>query len=146
VAKKIVGTLTSNISKTLHISIYFVFLYKFYLIAIAEHFKLLLLKYFINVVGLGFNSRIIFFNSNTKFSYYSFTTKILLLLVLIKWFFLGFETSLFMPELIISLMAAMACKFIHDRHTDWYLGLCSCQLWLVRNIRQYLRHNFSLKP
>jgi hypothetical protein len=127
VAKKIVDTLTSKILKTLYLSKYFVFLYELCFIAIAEHFELHFLTYLFYVVDLGLILQIVFFYSNIKFCYYSFTTKLLLLLIFIEWFFLDFKTLLSLLEPIISLMAAVSCRFMQDRHTDRYLGLYNCQ-------------------
>ena len=74
------------------------------------------------VVGLGLNSQRASFYSNTKFFYYSFTTKSLLPLIFIKGFFLSFKPLLSIPELIISFMATIACRFIQGRYMDRYLG------------------------
>ena len=52
-----------------------------------------------------------------------------------------------MQEIVISLVAAVACKFMHDRHADLYLGSKRVTILVSakrpRTSQKYLRCNFT---
>jgi hypothetical protein len=48
-----------------------------------------------------------------------------------------------MQEIVISRVAAVACKFMHDRHADLYLGSKRDDFGWCEITPQYLRCNFN---
>lgn len=48
-----------------------------------------------------------------------------------------------MQEIVLSLVAAMARKFMHNRHADLYLGSKQDDFGWCKTTPQYLRCNFN---
>ena len=89
--KKIIGTLTLSISKSIYIQISPIFLYKSCSIATFRYFKPLLLEIYVRVVALAPDLQRVPFYNIIKFLYYSSTIKLLLLLILIKGLYPSFK-------------------------------------------------------
>jgi hypothetical protein len=123
VARKIICTLTSNNSDSVHTSLSPIFLYKLCSIATPKHSEPLLPENYVRIVALSPDLWTVSIYSATEFLHHSSTIELLSLLKLIKrvipelW---GLTTIL---EIVISLVAAVARKFMQDRHTGRYSKL-----------------------
>jgi len=71
VPKKMIGTLTSSILKSVHISISLIIFYKLYSVATPRYPKLLLLENHIRIVALTPNLQRVSFYSVIDFLYHS---------------------------------------------------------------------------
>jgi hypothetical protein len=118
-----IGTLTLNILKSVHTLISPIILYKLYSVATPEHPKYRRLKNRVRIVALTLNLQRVSFCSAIDPLYYSFTTIFLLPLILIKGFIGALRPLINIQEIVISLVAAVACRFIQDRQAGQYLGL-----------------------
>jgi len=113
VPKQLIGTSTLNFLKFVHILISFIIFYKLCSMAISKHPKLLPLKNHVRIVP---------FDNVTGFLYHSSTTQFILSLIFIKGLIRALRPYTYVG-IVISLVIAMARKFMHDRTTYLYLGL-----------------------
>jgi hypothetical protein len=82
--KKIIGTLTLSILKSVYTLISPIFFYKLYSVATPGYPKPLLLENYVRIVALTPNLWIVFVYSIIEFLYRNSAIKLLLLLILIK--------------------------------------------------------------
>jgi hypothetical protein len=115
------GTLTLSISKSVHASISPIFLHMSCSIATLELLEPLLLENCVCIIALMPDLQRVSFYSVTESLHHSSIIDLLLPLTLIKGSYLSFKASPTMREIIISLVVAVACKFIHGRHANQYL-------------------------
>jgi hypothetical protein len=113
-----IGTLTFSISNSVHISKSSILLCKLCFVATPEHSKPLRLENYVDIVALALDLRKVSFYNATEFLNHSSTIELLSLLILIKGSYPSFKASLTMPEIVISLVAAVASKFMQGRHAD----------------------------
>lgn len=119
--RKMMGTLTLNISKSIHTSISLIFLYKSCSVATPEHPEPLPLQNRVCIVAVTPVLRRVSFHSATEFLHHSSTIELLVSLVHIKGSYLSSHSLPTMLEIVISVVVALVRKFIHDRHRDQYL-------------------------
>jgi hypothetical protein len=117
--EKIIGTLTSSILKSVHTLISPIFSYKLYSVATPGHPKPLPLENHVRIIALTPDLQRVSFYSIIDFLNHSSTIKLIPSLILIKESYLGLTT---MQGIFISLVAAVACRFMQDRYTGRYLG------------------------
>jgi hypothetical protein len=116
--EKIIGTLTSSILKSVHTLISLIFSYK------LNHVRIIALMPDLQRVSLY---------SIIDFLYHSSTTELIPSPILIKESYPSSKALLLtMQGIIISLVAAVACRFMQDRHVGRYLGSKRVRFWLVR--------------
>ena len=82
--RKLKGTLTLNILKSVHTSNYPILFSKLYTVATPEHSRPLLLENYIYDIALAPNLQVVSFYYIRELSNYSSTNKFLLLLLLIE--------------------------------------------------------------
>ena len=82
--RKLRGTLTLNVSKSIHISKYLILLSVLYSVATPKHFKPLSPENYVCVIALAPNLRAASFYNRREFFHYSSTIKLLSLLIFIK--------------------------------------------------------------
>ena len=119
--EKMTGTLTSSILKSVHTSISPIFLDKLCSVATCEYSEPLLLENYIHIVALVPDLWRVSFHSAIEFLYHTSTIELLPLQILIKGFYPSFKASVPCWEIVISLVAAMARKFMQGRHPGRYL-------------------------
>lgn len=89
--------------------------------ATPEHSEPLPLENYVRIVALTPNLQRVFFYSATEFLHHSSTIELLLSLITYKGVLSKLQGLTTMREIFISLVAAVARKFIHGRHGDQYL-------------------------
>jgi hypothetical protein len=114
-------TLTLNMSNSLHISMSPKFLYKSCSIAAPKHSNPLPPENYPCIIALAPGLWNVSVYSKIEFLPHSSTIELLSLLILIKRSYPSFRTLLLWLAIVISLMAAVACRFMQDRYTGWYL-------------------------
>lgn len=102
----------------MHVLISSLFLHKLCSVATLEHSELFLLKNHVLVVALTPNLRRASFYSVPDFLRHSSTIELLLSLIHKKVSYLSSYALQTMQEIVISLVAAVACKFMHGGHVD----------------------------
>jgi hypothetical protein len=115
------GTLNLSISKSVHTSIYPIFLRYSCSLATSEHPEPLPLENCVGVVALTLDLQRVSFYSALEFLQHSSTIDLLLYLILIKVSYLSSYSLTTMREMVISLVAAMVRKFMNGRHANQYL-------------------------
>ena len=128
------STLTLSIPKSVYISLPLIFIYKSYSVTTPKHSKPLLLENYVYIVALAPDLRKVSVYCGTEFLYYSFTTKPFLLLILIKGSYPSFRGLTTMLDIVMSLVAAVARRFMQGRHLARYLG--SKQLTILVSAKQ----------
>jgi len=103
VPKKIISTLTLSILKSVYTLISLILFNKLYSVATLGQLKPLLLEYYVRIVALMPNLQRVSFYSIIEFFYYSFTTKLILFLILIKGFYLSFKALLLYRKSLLAL-------------------------------------------
>jgi hypothetical protein len=111
VPENIIDTLTSRILKSVHTSISLIFSYKLYSVATLRHLEPFLLENHSRIVALTPDLQRVSFYNITDFLYYSSTTELILSLILIKRSYPSSKASPPIQEIVISLVAVVACKF-----------------------------------
>jgi hypothetical protein len=84
---------------------------KLYSVATSGHLKPLLLEYHVVIIALTPDLQRVFFHSVTEFLHHSSTTELILPLILNQRVLSELSGLITMQEIVISLVAAMACKF-----------------------------------
>ena len=79
--------------------------------AIPRYLKPLLLENHVHIVALTPDLQRVSFYSVTEFLYHSSTTKLILSLIFIKGSYPSFKALLLYRKIVISLVAAVVCKF-----------------------------------
>jgi hypothetical protein len=120
--EKMIGTLTLNISNSLHISVPPKHLYKSCFIATLEYSKSLPPENYLYIIALASNLWNVSVYSKKGLLHYSSTIEFLLPLILIKRSYPSFRTLLLWREIVMSLIAVVARRFMQGRHADRYLG------------------------
>jgi hypothetical protein len=111
VPEKTIYTLTLNMSNSLHISISPKFLYKSCFIATSEHSKPLAPENYPRIAALAPGLWNVSVSRKIEFLHYSSTIELLSLLILIKRPYPSFRTSLLWLAIVMSLVAAVGCRF-----------------------------------
>ena len=88
-----------------------IFFYSLCPMAIPRYLKPLLLENHVHIVALTPDLQRVSFYSVTEFLYHSSTTKLILSLILIKGSYPSFKALLLYRKIVISLVAAVVCKF-----------------------------------
>ena len=115
--ENLISTLTSSILKFVRTAIIF---YKLYFIVISRYFKYIRLKIHVRIVALTPDLQRVSFCNEIDPLYYSLTTTLLLPLIPIKEFIGALRPFINIREIVISLVAAVACRFIQDRQAGRY--------------------------
>jgi hypothetical protein len=97
--KKMIGTLTSSILKSVHISIFSIFSYKLYSVATLRHPEPLLLENHVHIIVLIPDLQRVSFYSIIDFLYHSSTTELIPFLIFIKESYPSSKASLLYREL-----------------------------------------------
>jgi hypothetical protein len=92
-------------------------------VAITKHLEHLPSKNYVRIVAIAPDLRGAFFYSVTEFLRHSATFKLIPLLILIHGPYPNLTALILYWEVVISLMAAVARKFMQSRHANWYLQL-----------------------
>ena len=101
--EKIIGTLTLSILKSVHTLISPIFSYKFYSVATPRHPKPFPLENHGCIVALISDLQRVSFYSITDFLYHSFTTELILSLILIKGSYLSSKALLLYRKSLLAL-------------------------------------------
>jgi hypothetical protein len=101
--KKIIGTLTLSILKSVHTLISYIFFYNLYSIATPGYPIPLLLENYIRIVAFTLNLQRVSFYNVIDFLYYSFTIKLILSLILIKRSYPSFKALLLYRKSLLAL-------------------------------------------
>src|SRR5438876_5226657 len=106
------GTLTSNNSKSVHTLIFNIILYKSCAVATPKHLGPCPPKNYVRTIAFPPILQRVSFCSVTKFLHYSTTIKLWPLIILIKGSYSSLRVSLRYWDIIISLVSAVARKFM----------------------------------
>jgi ABC-type amino acid transport system permease subunit len=133
VARKPLGTLTSNNSDSLHTPIIPIVLYRLCTVATPEHLEHLLSKYYVRIVAIAPDLRRAFFHGVTEILPHGTSFELLSLLILIKRALSEPQSLTAYQEVVISLVAAIACIFMQSRYADRYSNRSDHQYRLVQD-------------
>jgi hypothetical protein len=122
VPEKIIGTLTLSILKYIHTLISPIFSYKLYSVATPGYPKLLSLENHVRIIALTPDLQRVSFYSLIDFLHHSSTTELIPSPILYKGVLSELSGLTTMQGIVISLVAAVACRFMQDRHAGRYLG------------------------
>lgn len=115
------GTLTLSNLGSVHISIFPIVLYKLYSMATPKQYRPLYLENNVRIVAFAPDLRKVPFHGVIEFLCYSSTIELLLLLIFINGSYPSLKALLPCWEIVISLIAAVARKFMQGRHGGRYL-------------------------
>jgi hypothetical protein len=122
VPENLTGTLISSINKSMHTAISLIIFCKLYSVATPGYLKCRRLKNSCSRRRLTPDLQRVSFYSVIEFLHHSSTTELIPFLILCKGILSALSDLLTMREIINIVMAAVACRFMQDRHEDRYLG------------------------
>lgn len=110
---KMMDTLTLSTHRSL-----LYFLHKSCTVATPKHFEPFLLENYVCIVALTLDLQRVSFYSVTEFLHHSSTMELLLSMILIKGYYPSFQGPTTMREIVISLVAVVACKFLYGHANE----------------------------
>ena len=142
--KKIIGTLTLSILKSMHILISLIIFYKSCSVATPRHPKPLLLENRIYIVTLTPDLQRVSFYSIIVFLHHISTTELILSPIFIKESYSSSKASLRCRESLLALVAAVACRF-HTRSPRGSVPRIKARrFWLVRNNPAHIHNIYAV--